>query len=50
MDHFSPLECHSVFLESDASPTSERYTQLWIQLINRMERANAENCALMNGR
>lgn len=30
--------CRSVFRENAAATTSEKYTQRWITLINRMER------------
>lgn len=33
--------CRSVFRESISPLTMERYTQLWIQLINQIERTNS---------
>ena len=33
--------CRSVFQKSGTSLTSERYTKIWIQLINQMERSNS---------
>lgn len=32
--------CHSVFHGNAEAPTAETYTQLWINLINQIERGN----------
>ena len=39
MKQESPPSCCSVFLEGAAAASAEKYTQLWIQLINQIERS-----------
>ena len=34
--------CRSVFRKSETPLTAERYTKIWIQLINQMERKDAQ--------
>lgn len=36
----SSTSCRSVFRDSDTPLTAEQYTQLWIRLINQIERSN----------
>ncbi len=33
--------CRSVFRKSETPMTAERYTKIWIQLINQMERSSS---------